>query len=50
MLRAATNGGWAVGNEKFKREIAKALKRRVSPLPRGRPPKPDTNRRQLKLL
>jgi putative transposase len=50
MLRAATTGGWAVGNEKFKRKIAKALKRRVSPLPRGRPPKPDTNRRQLKLL
>jgi putative transposase len=24
-LRAATNGGWAFGNEKFKRQIATAL-------------------------
>ena len=49
-LRAATNGGWAMGNDKFKREIAKALKRRVAPLPRGRPPKQRRDRRQLNLL
>jgi hypothetical protein len=34
-LRAATNGGWALGGERFKRAIAKALRRRVAPLPRG---------------
>src|SRR5258708_662732 len=32
-LRAATNGGWALGNARFKQRIAKALKRRVAPLP-----------------
>jgi putative transposase len=32
-LRAATNGGWALGD--FKRRIAKALGRRVVPLPKG---------------
>jgi putative transposase len=38
-LRAATNGGWALGDARFKREIADALGRRVEPLPRGRPRK-----------
>jgi hypothetical protein len=38
-LRVATNGGFALGNERFKLRIAKALKRRVAPLPRGRPHK-----------
>lgn len=41
-LRQATNGGWALGDERFKREIARALGRRVSPHPRGRPRKPGT--------
>jgi len=40
-LRAATNGGWALGDRRFQREIAKAAKRRVAPLPKGRPPKRD---------
>jgi putative transposase len=35
-LRAATNGGWALGDERFRRQIAAALGRRVAPLPRGR--------------
>jgi putative transposase len=39
-LRAATNGGWALGGERFKRAVAKALRRRVAPLPRGRRPRP----------
>jgi putative transposase len=39
-LRAATNGGWALGNSRFRRKIAKAAKRRVAPLPKGRPPRP----------
>ena len=45
-LRGATNGGWALGGEAFKRKIAKALRRRVTPLPRGRPAKAGNNRRQ----
>jgi putative transposase len=49
-LRAATNGGWAVGGTRFKRRIAKALGRRVTPLPKGRPPKAKPDRRQLNLL
>jgi len=49
-LRAATNGGWALGDERFKRQIAKALGRRVAPLAKGRPPKVDPQRTQLSLL
>ena len=49
-LRAATNGGWALGDGRFKRQIARALGRRVEPLPKGRPPKAKAERRQLSLL
>ena len=49
-LRAATNGGWALGDARFKRQIAEALGRRVAPLPRGRPAKVKAERRQLNLL
>jgi putative transposase len=49
-LRAATNGGWALGNARFKQRIAKALRRRVTPLPKGRPRKATQDRRQLNLL
>ncbi len=49
-LRAATNGGWALGDERFKRQIARALRRRVAPLPKGRPRKPRDDRRQMNLL
>jgi putative transposase len=49
-LRSATNGGWALGDARFKRQIAKALGRRVAPLPKGRPPKLGKDRRQLSLL
>jgi len=45
-LRAATNGGWALGSERFKREIAKALHRRVTPLAPGRPRKAKDDSRQ----
>jgi hypothetical protein len=48
--RAATNGGWAIGNAGFKQQIAKALGRRVALLPRGRPRKAKAKRRQLSLL
>jgi putative transposase len=40
-LRRATNGGWALGNDKFRDEIENAARRRVAPLPRGRRPNPD---------
>ena len=49
-VRAATNGGWALGDARFKRQIAKALGRRVAPLPKGRPRKARADRRQLNLL
>jgi REP-associated tyrosine transposase len=49
-LRHATNGGWALGDERFKREIAAALGRRVAPLPLGRPAKPRDDQRQISLL
>jgi putative transposase len=49
-LRAATNGGWALGSERFRREIAKAARRRVTPLPKGRPRKSGKDRRPLRLL
>jgi putative transposase len=49
-LRRATSGGWALGDERFKREIAAALGRRVAPLPLGRPAKPRDDQRQISLL
>ncbi len=49
-LRAATNGGWAMGGERWKRGLAKALGRRVAPLSPGRPPKRPPDTRQMKLL
>ena len=49
-LRAATNGGWALGNARFQRQIAEALGRRVTPLPKGRPPRAKVEQRQLNLL
>ena len=52
-LRAATNGGWVLGDERFKARVAATLDRRVAPLPRGRPPRaPEggAKRRQLNLL
>jgi putative transposase len=49
-LRAATNGGWAVGDDRFKKEIAEAAKRRTEPLPKGRPSEPKRDKRQINLL
>ena len=49
-LRAATNGGWALGDARFKLRIARALSRRVAPLPKGRPSKSKADKRQLNLL
>ncbi len=38
-IREATNKGWALGNDRFKQEVAAAARRRVAPLPKGRPRK-----------
>lgn len=40
-IRQATNGNFALGNERFKIEIEQALQRRVSPGKSGRPAKGD---------
>ncbi len=49
-LRHATNGGRVMGGERFRMEIAKALKRRVTPLPPGPRPRAAADKRQLALL
>ena len=49
-LRAATNGGWALGGERFRKKIAKAAGRRVAPLPRGPKPARARGTSQRKLL
>ena len=49
-LRHPTNGGWAKGNGRFRSEIAKAIKRRVTPLPPGPRPESRADNRQLELL
>ncbi len=36
-IRDATNKGWALGSGRFMEEIAFAVSRRASPLPKGRP-------------
>ena len=49
-LRDATQGGWALGDERFQRKIARAAGRRAAPLPLGRPAKQGADRRQSGLL
>ena len=49
-LRAATNGGWALGDERFRKKIAEAARRRAAPLPKGPRPAAATDERQMKLL
>jgi len=49
-LRTATNGGWALGSDAFRQQIADASKRRVAPLPKGRPSKDEPDERQINLL
>ena len=39
-LRAATNGGWALGDARFRQQMAKALGRRVAPCRRVDLPRP----------
>jgi len=49
-LRTATNGGWAFGGDRFKEHLAAAARRRVTPLPKGRPRDEDSPDEQLSLL
>jgi REP-associated tyrosine transposase len=49
-LRAATNGGWALGGARFKERVAKLAGRRAAPLPKGRPAKARAETRQKNLL
>ena len=42
MIRDATNKGWALGNDRFRAEIAECAQRRAGPSPRGRPKKGET--------
>lgn len=42
-IRAATNGGYALGSSRFKSEIAAMLGRRVEPGQSGRPKKHETS-------
>jgi len=38
-IRDATNGGWALGNDRFREEIAELVGRRAQRATRGRPPR-----------
>jgi putative transposase len=50
-LRDATNGGWALGSDKFKEKVATMARRRSSPSAPGRPPNTlDSDERQGELL
>ena len=49
-LRVATNGGWALGGDRFRKEIEEASKRRATRLPRGPQPAAAKDTRQLDLL
>ena len=49
-LRTATNGGWALGGERFRKEIAAAAQRRAAPLPKGPRSWAAPDGRQMKLL
>lgn len=47
---AEANGGWALGNERFRQEIAAMAKRRAAPLPKGPRPSSAPDSRQMTLL
>ena len=49
-IRKATNGNFALGNERFRREVAAKLGRRVEPGKPGRPTRSEENDAQLDLL
>jgi len=47
---AATNGGWAMGGERFRKEIEAAARRRAAPLPPGPKPAAAHDTRQMRPL
>jgi putative transposase len=49
-IRAATNGGYALGNAAFAAQVAAALGRRVTRGAAGRPAKPVNDEGQERLL
>ena len=49
-LRAATNGGWALGGERFCKELEAASSRRAAPLRPGPKPASQRDPRQTRLL
>lgn len=49
-LRAATNGGWAMGGERFREALEEAASRRAAPLPPGPKPAAKHDPRQMRLL
>lgn len=49
-VRAATQGGWAIGGERFRGQIERAAQSRAAPLPRGRKPATSPDNRQIDLL
>jgi len=49
-LRAATNGGWALGDARFCQAVEDMAKRRATPLPKGPKPSSSADDRQMSLL
>ena len=50
-IRDATNGGWALGSDKFKEKVAAMARRRSAPSAPGRPPNArEGDERQGELL
>jgi putative transposase len=49
-LRAATNGGWALGSDRWRAKVERIARRRAAPLPAGRPRHDATDARQGRLL
>ncbi|MDZ4738949.1 MAG: hypothetical protein SGJ03_03490 [Alphaproteobacteria bacterium] len=48
---SAAIGGWAMGDERFRRRIARAAERRATPLPKGRKAgNAKKDKRQMDLL
>jgi len=49
-LREATNGGWALGSDRWRAKVERVARRRAAPLPAGRPRKDAKDVRQGRLL
>ena len=49
-LRHATNGGWALGGDRWRAKVERVARRRAAPLPAGRPRTQTERARQGRLL